>query len=199
MLGFQSSKAWYLQESWRVFHDRLLLGRCFLGIVLPVLEYCSAVWCSAADTHLKLLDRVVSGARFLTGGVFEFDIAHRRSVAVLCMLYTIRCSPMQPLYGDLPVPSHISILVPHRYTSHWWHIGILMHLLAAEPHSNADRPLFPSQCPCRTNLLTLYSMVWDWRVSRARPVLFYLPMLLYPFLSSTTFPFLFFLCILYKL
>ena len=40
-------------------------------------EYCSAVWCSAADTHLILLDRVVSGARFLTGGVFECHIAHR--------------------------------------------------------------------------------------------------------------------------
>ena len=46
------------------------------GFVLPVLEYCSAVWCSAADTHLKLLDRAVSGARFLTGCVIECYIAH---------------------------------------------------------------------------------------------------------------------------
>ena len=69
-----------------MLHDISLLGRCFRGLVLPVLEYCSAVWCSAADTHLKLLDRAVSGARFLTGGVFEYDIVHRRSVAVLCML-----------------------------------------------------------------------------------------------------------------
>ena len=66
-----------LRKSWRVFHYRSLLGRCFRGFVLPVLEYCSAVWCSAADTHLKLLDRAVSGARFLTGGVFEYDISHR--------------------------------------------------------------------------------------------------------------------------
>ena len=66
-----------------MFLDRPLHERCFLGFVLPVLEYCSAVWCLAADAHLKLLDRVVSGARFLTGGVFECDIAHRRSVAVL--------------------------------------------------------------------------------------------------------------------
>ena len=57
-----------LRKSWRVFHDRALLVRWFRGFVLPVLEYCSAVWCSAADTHLKLLDRTVSGARFLTGG-----------------------------------------------------------------------------------------------------------------------------------
>ena len=31
-------------KSWRVFHDRSLLGRCFQGFVLPVLEYCSVVW-----------------------------------------------------------------------------------------------------------------------------------------------------------
>ena len=47
----------------------LFLGDAFGGLVLPVLEYCSAVWCSAADTHLRLLDRAVSGARFLNGGV----------------------------------------------------------------------------------------------------------------------------------
>ena len=52
-----------------MFHDKALLGRCFRGFVLPVLEYCSTVWCSAADTHLKLLNRVVSGASFLTGSV----------------------------------------------------------------------------------------------------------------------------------
>ena len=50
-----------LRKSWQAFHDRLLLGRCFRCFVLPVLEYCSAVWCSAAD-QLRLLDRVVSGA-----------------------------------------------------------------------------------------------------------------------------------------
>ena len=60
-----------LTKSWRVFYYRSLLGICFLGFVLPVFEYCYAVWCSAADTHFKLLDRAVSGARFLTGVVFE--------------------------------------------------------------------------------------------------------------------------------
>ena len=61
------------------------------------------MWCSAADTHLKLLDHAVSDARFLTGGVFECDIAHRRSLAVLCMLYKIRCNPMHPLNDALPI------------------------------------------------------------------------------------------------
>ena len=108
------------RKSWRVFHDRSLLGRCYRGFVLPVLEYYSAVWCSAADTHLKLLDRPVSGARFLTGGVFECDISYRRSVAVLCVLDKIRCNPVHPLNGALPgpyVPLRITrgALVAHRY------------------------------------------------------------------------------------
>ena len=84
--------------------DRSFLLWCFRGFVLSVLEYCSAVWCPAADTPLELLDREVSGARFLTGGVFECDIAHRRSVAVLCMLDTLRWNPVNPLNGDLPGP-----------------------------------------------------------------------------------------------
>ena len=49
---------------------------------MPVLEYCSAVRCLAADTHRKLLDRVVSGASILTKGVFEYNSAHRGSVTV---------------------------------------------------------------------------------------------------------------------
>ena len=116
-----SQRLGILTKSWLVFHDRSLLGRCFWGLVLPVLKYCSAVWCSAADLHHKLLDRAVSGARFLTGGVFECDISHRRSVAVLCMLYKIRCNPVHPLNAALPgpyVPALVirGALVAHRYT-----------------------------------------------------------------------------------
>ena len=128
----RSIVAWFLEQllkdlvswespSWLVFHDRSLLERSFRGFVLPVLEYCSAVWCSAADTHLKLLGCAASGARFQTGGVFECDIGHRQSVAVLCMLYKIRCNPMHPPNDALPepyVPLRItrSALVAHRYT-----------------------------------------------------------------------------------
>ena len=116
-----SQRLGILRKSWQVFHDRLLFGRCFRGFVLPVLEYCSAVWCTTADTHLRLLDRVVSGASFLIGGVFECDLAHRRSVAVLCMLYKMRCNSIRPLYGALPVPYLLvrvtrSAVIAHRYT-----------------------------------------------------------------------------------
>ena len=89
--------------------------------VLPVSEYCSALWSSAANTHLKLLDRAVSGVRFLTGGVFECNIARRRSVAVLSLLYKIRWNPMHPLNDAQPgpyVPVRVTrgALVANRYT-----------------------------------------------------------------------------------
>ena len=80
-----SQRLGILKKSW-LLHDRLLLGRCVRVFVLLVLEYCSPVWCSAADTNLKLLDRVVGGASLLTEGVFECDLALCRSVSALCML-----------------------------------------------------------------------------------------------------------------
>ena len=78
------------------------------------------MWCLAADTHLKLLDRVVSGACFLAGGVLNYDLSHRRSVAVLCMLYKIRCDPKHPLYGALPV-SYVPVQVTRgALIAHWY-------------------------------------------------------------------------------
>ena len=55
-----------------------------------------------------------------TGGVFECDIVHRRSVAVLCMLYKIRSNPIHPLNNALagpfvPVRVTRGALVAHRY------------------------------------------------------------------------------------
>ena len=131
-----------LRKSLRVFHDRSLLGRCFRGFVLPVLEYCSAVWCSAADTHLKLLDRAVSGGRFLTGGCLSVTflivdpwqswVCFIRSGVTLCTLLMV-------LYLD-----HMCLCGLH--TVLWSHIGILMHRLATEPRGTAGL-LFPLGFP----------------------------------------------------
>ena len=75
----------------------------FLRDASGVLSGRFAVWCSAVYTHLKLLDRAVSFFRFLTGGVFECDIAHRRSVVVLCVLLrsgVSRCTHLIMRYLD---------------------------------------------------------------------------------------------------
>ena len=78
------------------------------------------MWCSAADSHLKLLGRVVRSAGFLAGGVLECNPAHRRFVAELCMLFKIRGNPMHPLSGVLPllyVPARVTrgVLVANRH------------------------------------------------------------------------------------
>ena len=102
----------------------------------------------------------------------ECYIARRRSVAVLCMLYKIRCNPKHPLNGSLPGPyatcSAGYTRCPGRTS---------LYLCAA------SLKFPPSQCSSGTILLTPYSMVWDWRVSRALPMLFLLPKLLYPYYS----------------
>ena len=179
-----SQRLGILRKSWRVFHDRLLLGRCFRGLVLPVLEYCSAVRCSAADTHLKLLNRAVSGEQFLIAGVFECDIAHRRSVAVLCMLYKIRCYPMQPLIDALPgpyVPVRVTrcVLVAHRiYTYAPPRCRTSQYRRTFAPLSV---PLWKSCCHrirwCVTGGFQL----------RAGPMLLYWSKLLYPYYSLLLF------------
>ena len=75
----------------------------------------------SCDSHLKLLDRVVRSAGFLAGGVLDCNLAHRRSVAELCMLFKIKSNPMLPLRGALPlpyVPARVTrgALVAHRYS-----------------------------------------------------------------------------------
>ena len=61
--------------------------------------------------------------------------------------------------------------------------------LAAEPHKTTGI-VYPSQCLSGTILLTPYSTVWNRRVSRPGPMLFYWPLLLYPYYSRLLyFPF----------
>ena len=79
------------------------------------------MWCSAIGPYFKLLDRVVNGVCLLTDGVLVWNSAHRRSVAVFCMLHMIRCNPMHPLHGALHVPNvpvrvTRGALIAHRYT-----------------------------------------------------------------------------------
>ena len=40
-----------------IFVDTSVLLRCYFAFVLPILEYCSPGWGSAAECHLQLLER----------------------------------------------------------------------------------------------------------------------------------------------
>ena len=65
---------------------------------------------------------------------------------------------MHPLNGALPVP-----YVPVRLTRG----AFVAHEYTYEPPRSTTGLFFPSLCLCGTIVLTLYSMVRDWPVSRA--------------------------------
>ena len=114
----------------------IFLERRYRGFLSrPILEYCSVVWCSAADTH-QLLDRVVSGVCFI-------------NCKCVCTLFMV-------LYLCRMCQCGLHVVL-------WPHIDILMRLIATGPGSNA-RLLFPSQRLCGMILLTMYSLVWDRRL-----------------------------------
>ena len=62
---------------------------CFWAFILPVLEYCSPVWMSAATSHLSLLDRVIGQVSQLSGGSVSCNLWHRRKVASLCVFFKV--------------------------------------------------------------------------------------------------------------
>ena len=167
----------------------------FLGDAFAVLScqfggYCSAVWCSAADTHLKVLDSALSGASFYLGvclsvtflivDMWQYCVCCIRSCVIRCTLLMVLC---------LDRMCHCGLQSVLRL-----HIGTLMRLLGAVPRSTAEL-LLPFQCPSGTILLTPHSMVGDWRVSRAGPMFFYWLKLLYPFYSLLLFFHFYYFCL----
>ena len=93
-------------KSCQVFHDRWLLLRSLWSYVLPVLEYCSAVWCSAANSYLKLLDRVVraQGCWFFNRWCFGVQPCQSSICGSVVQAFKIKSNPMHPLSDALPMP-----------------------------------------------------------------------------------------------
>ena len=124
------------------------------------------MWCWVVNTLHKLLDSVASGACFLTGGVFECDIANHRSVTVKCLLNKIRCNPMHSLNVALLQPYvwvwvTCGALVTHRYTyvlprCRTWQYRRTFVLL--------------SKRSCIMNFVILHWMVRDWWISMTGPM-----------------------------
>ena len=56
-----AQKIGILRKSFRIFGDHDVLLRCFNSFIRPCLEY----WSSAADSHLKLLDKNLRACKFL--------------------------------------------------------------------------------------------------------------------------------------
>ena len=70
-----------------VFRDVTVVAKCFWAFILPVLEYCSPVWMSAATSHLSLLDRFVSQVGRLSSGSVSCE-----NCAVFALFCSVLCS-----------------------------------------------------------------------------------------------------------
>ena len=82
-----SRRVGILRKTMSVFRDVAVVAQCFWAFILPVLEYCSPVWMSAATSHLSLLDRVVGQISRLSGGSVSCDLWHSRKVASLSVFF----------------------------------------------------------------------------------------------------------------
>ena len=94
-----SMRVGILRKTMSVFRDVTIVAKCFWAFILPVLEYCSPVWMSAATSHLSLLDRVVSQVSRLSGGSVSCDLWHRRKVASLSFFFKIDSLVDRPVRG----------------------------------------------------------------------------------------------------
>ena len=96
-----AQKLGLLRKSSKMFGDQSVLMKCFNSFILPSFEYCSPVWCSAVDSHLKLLDRNLNGCKFLIPSL-DTNLWHRRSISCLCMLFKTYHNSEHPLHSELP-------------------------------------------------------------------------------------------------
>ena len=61
------------------------------------------IWSSAAECHLRLLERALNGIKFILPDL-EFNLEKGRIVGCLVLLYKIIHNPSHPLYNKLPGP-----------------------------------------------------------------------------------------------
>ena len=82
-----------------------VVAKYFWAFILPVLEYCSPVWMSAATSHLLLVNGVVGRVSQLSGGGVSCDLWFRCRVASMCVFFKI----------DSLVDHFVRSLVPTQY------------------------------------------------------------------------------------
>ena len=89
----------------RIFVDTSLLLCCYFEFVLPILEYCSLVWGSAAECRLQLLDRQMYSVARLYPNQSLLSLYHQWRVVGLSMLYNVNLNTNHCLFIDLPSAS----------------------------------------------------------------------------------------------
>ena len=100
-----SQRIGILRQVKHVFVDTSVLFRSYFALVLPILQYCSQVWRSAAECHLLLLELHVYSVAWLCSDQTLLSLCHRRHVAAQCMLYKVNSNSNHCLFDELPSAS----------------------------------------------------------------------------------------------
>lgn len=98
-------KSGLLRKCYKMFACEATVLHSFYAFILPHLEYCAPVWMSAADSHLRLLDRTLRSIQFVLPNLL-IDLSHRRSVGALSVLFKVFKNQQHPLHCRLPPPYH---------------------------------------------------------------------------------------------
>ena len=104
MTSSVSQKIGILRKCWQTYRDDQIVTRCFYSFILPFFEYCSVVWMAAAPTHLNILRRAFTSAKFFVPAAVELE--HRRTIAAVCILRKILNNTDHPMHSRLPGPAH---------------------------------------------------------------------------------------------
>ena len=111
-----------MRTSWQVFHDRSVAPSEIFYELCPAdlgeLRSCVVFSCQFTPSTTG---QSYQECCFLAGAVLEWNLTHWRYVAVLCMLFKIKSSPIHPSSGALPLPYFPArvtrgALVPHMYS-----------------------------------------------------------------------------------
>ena len=66
-----------LRKCLSIYNSNSIFQNCFFSFILPLFKYCAPVWRSAAETHLKLLEKLFNMVKFLLSEI-RVDLCHRR-------------------------------------------------------------------------------------------------------------------------
>ena len=135
-----TQKIGLLRKCKSIYANDDIVRNCFYSFILPLFEYCSPVWVSAAETHLRLLDKAFGQIKFLLP-TLNISLSHRRIVGSLSYLYKIYSNPTHPVYHLLPPPYR-----PSRVTRYSVMINDRAFSLPRCHSTQFTRSFFPLTC-----------------------------------------------------